>query len=275
VQNTANHYDSILYSDPTGVQIDIANPAVYEANKVATCRNPGSFNNSATNFRYLLTRNANAAQTTVNAVVVVADVAPTITIAKPAARLRSGGNNGTAVQSHTITIQSNQPLLNAPTLGADSGGNRGTFAGGWAGGPSNWTRSLQVSEVVPDEKGTFAFEGLIATGLAGIVQNVPAGGSQAYVLGGFVSRDLTFPAFDPDTSLDVQVVDFAKLTAGVFTATNQPSIKQAIGTPPSVTDGYTIDALNPATTKLIWLDTPQVNANASGTAQILAVQETV
>jgi hypothetical protein len=275
VQNMAANYSTILYSDPTGAQLTIPNVFVFEANKLVTCRNPGLFNNSTTNFRMTLQREANGSQTIVNAVVVIADVAPTVTILKPATRLRSGGNNGTAAQSHTITISSNQPLISAPTLNADSGGSRGTFLGSWAGGPSTWTRALQVSELVPDQKGTFAFEGLVATGLAGLVQNTPAGGSQSYVLGGFVARDLTFPAFSPNTTLGTEVVDFSKVTAGIFTATNQPALKQAIGTPPSVTDGYTIDATGVNPTTLIWLDTPQVNANASGTAQITSVQETV
>lgn len=274
VNNTAANYNSIAYSDPTGAQLTINSPSVFEAAKVVTCRDPGIYNGATTNFSYLLTRNANGAQTTVNGVVVIADVAPTITVSTPAARLRSGGNNGTSVQSYTITLQSNQPLLNAPTLNADSGGNRGTFSGSWSGGPSNWTRSLQVSELVPDEKGTFTWEGLVATGLAGLVQNtVGSGGS--YTLGGFVARDLTFAAYATTTSLGTSVETFSKLTAGIFTATNQPALRQAIGTPPPVVNGYTIDATGVDPTTLIWLDTVAAATNSTGTAKITSVQETV
>ena len=128
--------------------------------------------------------------------------------------------------------------------------------------------------MVPDEKGTFTWEGLTATGLAGLVQN-SISGNATYTLGGFVARDLTFAAFTATVQFGTSVVDFSKLTAGVFTATDEASVKQSIGTAPPVTNGYTIDALATNPTTLTWLDTAQVNANASGSAQILSVQETV
>jgi len=273
VNNTAANYNSIVYSDPTGAQLTINSPSLFEAAKIVTCRDPGIYNGSTTNFRYVMTRNANGAQTTVSGVVVIADVAPTISVSAPA-RLRSGGNNGTSVQNHTITISSNQPLLNAPTLNADSGGNRGTFSGSWAGGPSTWTRTLQVSELVPDEKGTFTWEGLVATGRAGLVQNTIGSGAN-YTLGGFVQRDLTFAAYATTTLIGTSVVTFSKLTAGIFTATNQPALRQPIGTSPPVVNGYTIAAAGVNPTTLIWLDTVAAATNSTGTAKITAVEEAI
>lgn len=274
VNHTANDFNSVQYTDPTGTQIIIANDTTFEAAKQVTCQNPGIFNNSTNNFRYVLTRNANGSQLTVNGVVVVADIAPTIDVTIPATRLRSGGNNGTSPQDHTVTITSNQPLLNAPTLDVDSGGNRGTFqGGGFTGGPSVWTRQIRVDETVPDEKGTFTFENLVATGLAGIDQNTINSGA-SYTLGGFVQRDLTFAAFATTTSIGTSVEDFSKLTANIFTATNQPALKQPIGTPPPVINGYTINATGVNPTDLIWLDTAAAGANSGGTAQITDVEET-
>ena len=275
VNHTAADFDSIAYDDPTAAQISIANPATFEAAKVVTGLSPGLFNNSTDNFRYTLNRAANDATTVIAGVVVVADVAPVIDISLPAARLRSGGNNGTAAQDHVVTITSNQPLLNAPTLAADGGGNRGAFiGGGFVGGPSVWTRSLRVDETIPDEKGTFTFGSLVASGLAGLVQNTINSGA-SYTLGGFVQRNLTFAAFATTTSLDTEVVDFSKLQAGIFTATNQAALKQSIGTSPPVTNGYTIDALSTNPTSLIWLDTAAAASNSGGTAQITNVEETV
>lgn len=275
VNHTASDYDSIAYTDPTGAQISIANPATFEAAKTVTSQSSGVFNDSSTNFRYVLTRDANGAQTTVNGVVIIADVAATITVTEAAARLRSGGNNGTAPQDHTITITSDQPLLSAPSLSPDSGGNRGAFqGGGFTGGPSVWTRSLRVDETVPDEKGTFTWESLSATNLAGTVTNAITGDAQ-YTLGGFVSRDLPFAAYQTETSIGTSVEDFSKLTAGIFTATNQASVKQSIGTMPPVTNGYTIDATGVNPTTLEWLDTDAAATNSTGTAQIENVEETV
>jgi hypothetical protein len=274
VLNTASDFNSILYSDPTGAQISIASTATFEASKTVTALGSGVFNNTATNFRYLMTRNPNGAQTTVNAVVVIADVAPTITVSTPAARLRSGGNNGTSPQDYTVTLTSNQPLLSTPTLGPAAGGNKGTFTTSFAGGPSVWTRTFRINETIPDLKGTFSWTSMLATGLAGLTQSTIGTGS-TYTLGGFVQRTLVFAAFATTTSLGTEVVTFSKLTAGIFTATSNTALKQPIGTSPPVTDGYTIDATGVNPTTLIWLDTAAAGSNSSGLASITLVEETV
>ena len=275
VVNSASDFDTILYEDPTGTEISIPSTGTFASPKTVT-RIGGTYNVSTDNFRVTATRAANDATSVANGVVQIANVAATITVTEPAARLRSGGNNGTAAQLYTITITSDQELIPSPTLDPDSGGNRGTFTGGgFTGGPTIWTRSLQVDETVPDEKGIFTWENLVATNLAGLVTNTITGDA-TYELGGFVARTLVFSTpFGPNTTLGTAVVDFSKLTAGIFTATNQASIKQSIGTPPSVTNGYTIDALSTNPTTLIWLDTPAVNSNSTGTAAIEDVEETV
>lgn len=274
VANTAINFDTIAYVDPTSLQISIANNTTFEASKSVTATSSSVFNNSTTNFRYTLDRVANASTTVVNGIVVIADVAPAIDITLPASRLRSGGNNGTSVQSHVVTLTSNQPLLSTPTMDADSGGNRGTFSGSFAGGSSVWTKSMTVSETLIDEKGTFTFESLVSTGLAGLQQTVINSGA-SYTLGGFVSRNLTFAAFATTTSIGTSVETFSKLSANIFTSTNQSALRQPIGTSPSVTNGYTIDAIATNPTSLIWLDTPASSANSGGTAQITNVEETV
>jgi hypothetical protein len=136
---------------------------------------------------------------------------------------------------------------------------------------------LQVHD--DDTKGTYNWQNLSVTNLAGIVTtSISSGGS--YVLGGFVQRTLTFPAFSPNAAMDVEVVTFSKLQAGVFpSAGNAPAVKQAIGTPPTSDAGkegwYTINSLGIQPTNIIWLHTPSVNANSSGTATITNVEEVV
>lgn len=270
VVNTLANYDSVAYDDPTTSELSIANPSAYEDPKTAT-RVGGTYNVSTANFRVTANRAANDSTTVDQAVVQIAAVAPTISVLVPAARLRSGGNDGTSAQNHTITISSDQLLLSAD-MDEDTGG--GTFLGSWAGTPpdATWTRALQVHD--DDAKGTYNWQNLAATNLAGIVQNaIDSGGS--YVLGGFVQRDLTFAAFATTTQMDVEVVDFSKLQAGIFTATSNPAIKQSIGTPPPVTDGYTINSLGAKPTTVIWLDTTTTKSNSSGTAQITDVEEVV
>lgn len=265
---STSNLDSILFDSQTN-ELSITNPTLDEATKTIS-RIAGGYNTATPNLRVTATRAANDADTVDTAVVKIANDAATVAMVGPAARLRSGGNDGTAVQDHSISLQANQQLLSAPSASEGVGG--GTFIGAWAGGPATWTRTLQVSD--DDTKGNYDWTGLSATNLAGVV-TVAFTGSTQYTLGGFVSRTLTFAAFATTASMDVEVVDFAKLTASVFTSTGQTALKQAIGTPPSVTDGYTIQAAAVKPTIVVWLDTPAASANSSGTAQITNVEETV
>jgi len=267
---TTANLDTITYDSPNG-DLTVTNPTTDEPTKTVT-RAAGSYNVTVNNFRATANRAANDATTVSQTVVYIANVAASITVAEPAARLRSGGNNGTAIQNHTITITSDQLLNALPSLSADVGG--GTFTGAWAGAVpgATFTRTLQVHD--NDTKGTYTWQSLNATNLSGLNTTVITGDNQ-YVLGGFVARDLTYAAFATSTNMAVEVVDFSKLTAGIFTATNQPALKQPIGTSPPVTNGYTIDALSINPTAVIWLDTSAASSNSSGTAQITAVEETV
>lgn len=265
---TVADYDSLVVA-PIGselVVIDDTPPSL------TVQRSSGTYNVATQNLRATATRNANDAITIDNAVVSIAHVDPVITVVEPAVRLRSGGNDGTSIQSHTITIQSNQQLLSAPSLEADSGGDRGTFIGSWAGGPSNWTRVLQVHD--NDEKGTFAWEGLVATNRAGKVVNVISGDS-SYTLGGFVQRNATFPAFEDLAPINVETVDYSKISFGTISQTNQPAVKQPIGTSPPVVNGMTIVATGVDPTQVRWLDTDQVAANTGAPLAYVPVQETV
>jgi hypothetical protein len=264
---TLANLDVVSFDSPNG-EVSIANPALIEATKTVS-RIGGSYNISTNNLRATATRSANAALTTAQTVVSIANVAPTVAVATPAARLRSGGNNGTAAQGHTITITANQQLLNAPLMDGGAGG--GTFAGVWAGGPSVWTRSLSVHD--NDVKGPYAFGGLVATGLAGLVQNAIGSGS-AYVLGGFVQRSLTFGAFNQNTALNVAVVTYTKLQAGKMSATDQPALRNATqGDHSNIANTYTVDALTANPVNLFWNDAVAAATNASGTAAILDVEE--
>lgn len=267
---TLANLSSVLFDSPNG-DLSIAAPTVVAASKTVT-RLAGSYNVATNNLRVTATRSANGAVTVTQTVVQIANVAPTIDITVPAARLRSGGNDGTSVQGHTVTVTSNQQLLNAPSLSAGAGG--GVFiGGGFAGGPSVWTRTLNVHD--NDVKGAYSFSALTATGLAGLVQSTINSGA-AYTLGGFVQRSLTFGAFSQTTTLNVAVVTYSKLQAGIFTATNQPALRNAVqGDHSNIANTYTVDSLNTNPTPLFWNDAAAAASNSGGTAQITAVEEIV
>jgi hypothetical protein len=264
-----SNLDTILFDSPTS-ELTITNPVTNEVSKTVQ-RIAGSYNVSTNNIRATANRAANDATSSTQAVVAISNVAPTITIGLPATRLRSGGNDGTSIQNHTITVQSNQQLLNAPSLDADAGG--GTFTGSFSGGPSNWTRTLQVHD--NDTKGTYTFQNLVATSLSGLVQNTISG-SADYVLGGFVSRTLTFSAFSQTVTMGVEVITYTKLTAGIFTATNGAAIRNPVqGDTSDLVNTYTVTALAANPTTLFWNDVAAAGSNSGGTAQITNVQETI
>lgn len=280
VANTLSNYDTVLYDDPTSTELSIPSPTV-AADPKSVSRAGGSYNISVNNFRVTATRTANDAVTVQQANVAIANVAAQLTVTEPAARLRSGGNDGTTAQDHEITITADQELFAAPTLAADAGGNRGAFVGGgFVGGPTVWTRDLRVDETVPDEKGTFAWGAIAGTNRAGIITSVITGDSN-YTFGGFVPRTITYPAFAADVQIGVEIDDYSKFQADTFTSTGNPGVKQIedYQVPPdsSVTDGYSGRSIgSPANTSTIhWADQPARGANSGGTAQLTNVEETV
>lgn len=262
--------DGVVFSSPTG-ELSVTNPTLPEATKTVQ-RISGSYNDSTPNLRAVGTRNANAAVTTANTLVKIANVAAAITVTEPAARLRSGGNNGTAAQDHTITITSNQELWAAPSLSAAPGG--GVLQGSaWVGGPKVYTRALRVHD--NDAKGTYAWQSLSAVNLSGLPTTVISGDTN-YVLGGFVGRTLVFPAFSQSTILNVPVVDYSKLVAGIFSATNQPAIRTPTqGDVANYANRFTVLTLGTLPTTLWWNDVAAASSNSSGTAHIANLEEQV
>jgi len=268
VINAVNFYDTILYDSPPG-QLLVTNPTVEESPKTVQ-RIAGGYNVSTNNLRVTANRVANDATTVSSVVVRIANTAVAITVSTPAARLRSGGNDGTSIQNHTITMQGNQQLLNAPSMDE---GAAGTFIGSWSGGGATWTRTLQVHD--NDPKGTFSWANLVATNLAGLVTTTITTGAQ-YVAEAFVARDLTFAAFLQTTTLNVAVVTYGQLRASIFTATNQPAqLNPVQGDTSNIVDTFTVLTIGTNPTTLFWNDAAAASSNSSGTAQIIAVEEIV
>jgi hypothetical protein len=264
---TLANLDTVAFDSPNS-QLSITDPTVIEATKTVT-RIAGSYNVATNNLRCIATRAANAATTTAQEVVKIANVAAVITVSVPAARLRSGGNDGTSVQGHAVTITSDQELGAAPSMTAPAG----TWTGSWTGGASVWTRTLNVAD--SDTKGSYNFSSLSATNRAGISTTSITSGA-AYVLGGFVARDLAFAAFAQTTALNVACVTYAKLTAATFTATNQPATRMTSqGDHTNTANAFTVDALSTNPTTIYWDDASAAASNSGGTAKILQVEETV
>jgi len=208
VHSICLNFDTITYFSPLG-QLSIPSPNTYAANKAGVARSAGGYNITSPNYQISANRAANDATTTENVVVYIAHDFAQIQMTEPATRLRTGGNDGTSTQNHTITLTANQRLITAPTIAAPPAGG-GTWQGaGWTGGPEVWTRDLQCHD--NDTVGTYAYGTLAATNLANRVTTTYTGDSN-YIIGGFVSRTITLPAFNNETTFNAAVADYAKCT---------------------------------------------------------------
>jgi hypothetical protein len=265
VVNTVLNHTTVAYTSPNG-ELSIAAPAVAGTPKVVT-RIGGTYNVSVNNLRISANRAANNATTFAQTIVQIAHVAATLSITEPAARLRSGGNNGTVAQNHVITITANQNITVPPTLNA---GAQGTWQGaGFVGAGMIWTRSLQVHDNMT--KGTYAWGSISATNLAGIITSVITGNAD-YVLGGFVSRVLTLPAYTNVVNMNVEASTYANvaMTWSVKALPNKRAVG-AVATPDA--NSWCLHTLltNPTIVRI--LDTAATGASSSPST--ITIQETV
>ncbi len=263
IENDIQDYDTVEYLSPNG-ELQFQNIDVYELNKDAE-RIFGGYNISNNNYRIIAKREANDSTTTHNGVVWIADDFPVININVPHSRLRSGGNDGTAAQNYTVTINANQRLIEAPSLDAPEG----TWQGVEFGGSNNtWTRSLQIHD--DDEKGDFDFNNLVAFNLARREQN-SIGSGETYTLGGFVSRDVVLLAFSYETQINVKAIDYNKVSL-VWSFNPFVTTRAALDSMPPVFESWCLVALDTKPTGVRILDN---SYTASSSPTIVTVEEAI
>lgn len=253
------------YSSTTG-EMQIPEVNNYSLTKTVSCSNPGTYNINNNNFRVTVNRAENDATSTFNNRVNIVDKLPTINISHPGSRLRSGGNNGTTVQTYQITVQSDQKLMSFTMNEAPSGG---TLDGNWQSSSNNtrWTRNLKVSD--DDGKGDFDWTGMTATNMANVVQNNINSG-ETYKLGGFVTRTLNVASQGWQTVANVQAVTYSKVNVS-WTQKNL-SNRANVGdlSRPQIAT-WSLDRLTPAPITVNILDSG--SSNASSTPTTLTIEE--
>jgi hypothetical protein len=255
-----NNYSSVVYTSPNSDFI-VANSSTYEQIKTITCNNPGTYNDSATNFRIVATRSANGTTATFNKVIEVADTAPLVSVTQPYARLRSSASG----INYTITATANQNLAGAPSLNVPVSG---TWQGGsFTGSAKVWTRAIQIIDGDAAGTAVWGWQTSAPTNRAGIPATII--GSES--VGGFTSRVLVLAPFATQTQLDTIVANSSKLTFAWSFKTGM--LFQPIGTPAPVVNGWTIDAIGTNPTQVIILDTSA--ANASSQASTISIEELV
>jgi hypothetical protein len=260
----------ILYDCTQGSpdELTVASPNSYNVTKTWT-RQSGDYrdDSDSNNCRVRAVRKENGAENTVQWVIQIANVLPTVNVNESASRLRKSA----AGTNHTITIVSNQKLIEAPSVDEDEGTFQG---GGFSGGPTTWTRSLQISDSNTD--GTYTWTNLSATNRAGMEQT-SINGSTQYTIGGFYERQITFSAFNNEEAIGTYVSNLDNPNKLICKNNNQEALTYYTDTNDHVM-GFTISDgdgnFDAAGNYLFWCDQLAVGANSQGTAY-LTLEESV
>ncbi len=252
-------YSSLLYSSPHG-DFSIANDTTYVQNKAIVCTNPGDYNDSSTNYRIVALKASNDTNSTYNRTIEVADIAPVVTMVQSYTRLRSTA----AGDNYTITANADQNLASAPDIGIPVSG---IWQGvGFSGGAKVWTRSIQINDSHTKGTGAWFFN---TTPLNNAGLSASIAGDE--VVGGFVARNITLPAFGTSVDLTTVVTDTSKLN--LTWTVKAGMVFQTIATPPPVVAGWTIDSTGINPTEIIILDTSA--AASSSQESTINIEETV
>lgn len=266
VGNVITDFDSVSYST-TNNELTITESTSYQTSKTVA-RNSGSYNVSTNNFIVTANRIANGSSTTAGTIVKIAHTPPTIsiTIAGNPARLRSGGNDGTSVQSYTVNLTSSQRLSSAPSIVAPEG----TFSGSsFTGGPTNWSRNILISD--NDPRGSFNFGNLSAINEANVEQTVIAAGA-TYTIGGFVTRQVFLEAFQNEVDINVPIDNYNKVTLS-WSFNAGVTQRAALDTPAPLFQSWCL--LSPIDQSPVTIRILDDSYNASTQQSTITIQETV
>ena len=268
VNHTVSNFSTIQYTSPNG-QLTIANPLIYEPSKLVSYLS-GGYNYSTSNITVTAIRAENGASTQLSNVVRIANTPTVLTVSNGSSRFRSGGNDGTIIQSHTVTITSDQRLLSSPTLQSAIGGGSWQSSSTFSGGPTTWVNILLVHD--NDPKGTYSWGNIYGVNLAGIPTIVNSGAT-TYVLGGFVQRTITLQPFANEANMNVEAVDYSKVTLS-WEVKPLPT-RSPVGTqaPPPIVGAWCLQSLNTNPTTIRILDTEATGSRSQ--SSVLTVQESI
>ena len=256
VTASAADYDDITFSSPNG-ELDVSTAVI---GSFSVFRISGTYNVSVPNISATARRAANGSQTTATAIVKIANVPPSITVTSPA-RMRSG----VSPQSYSIMLSSTQSLSAAPLLFNVAG--TGTL-GSFSGSSTAWTASYTVPDSAT--KGTFAWSGLQAVGLSGLVATSITTG-QMYTVGGFTMRVISVPSWPArSAAIGTVVSDTSKLKCTNLSkgASGSYNFLYQSGTS-TASDRYTITGGN------TWYNCDTANASSNTTSMNIEIEESV
>ena len=258
VSCTVTNADTMTYSSP---DVTIDSPNVYAVSKAITNHQTG-YINGALNYTITANRAANNATATKTGSIKIATIPATASITtSPAGRMVSSP----AGTSYSVRVTPSQALASAPSLTSSVG----TWSGSWTLVGAYWQRALVIKDT--DARGVGTFSGLTITSLTNIAGSTITSGA-AYIVGGFSSRTVTFPAFSRVAPIGATVADVTKLSAsisGTSLTRYTDNAQHSSGFYPANADG----SYNATGTYMGLSDSLFAGSNTTGTLQA-TIQET-
>lgn len=255
---SVSNQTSLTYT-ATGLTVDT--PTTYISNKLVTLSSTG-YVDSGTNYTITALKASNGSSATKTGLVNIATTAPTAAITTSPTGRMIGSPTGV---DYTITITSTQNLNVAPSLDASAG----SWLTSWVGSGKVWTRALRISDSTTKGTGVFTNLSLLNQGL---VAGTTITSGSTYIVGGFVSKILTFPAFARVVAIGTSVLDQTKTSCqivggNVLTRYTDNLVHQ---------NGYYIansdGSYNATGSYLGLLDSVFAGSNTSGTLQATLVE---
>jgi hypothetical protein len=273
---TAGDFTAINMSSS---EAPITNSTVHNGgleNRTATY-STGTYRDSGSNLTVTASKVSNDTTTVRTALIRIANSAPVLNISHSASRLRSGGNDNTSIQSHTITLVSDQYLSSVGVIDIPSEISIGS--GGWVGSwqtsnSKTWTRTLQIHDDTEKTSplaysftiGTAPKNGALvdAESLTGTVE-----------IGGFVSRGVVLSAFTNEALINVAHNDYSKVTFNWPGKLGLITLQEPLNTTttPIVNSWCLSGLVNYSPTAIRILDTEATNSSSEDT--IVTVEEVV
>lgn len=192
------NFTSVSYTAGTG--LSVASSGTYAISKSVTGVG-GTYVDSGNNYTITAIKSSNGTQAIANALVRIANVAPTaaFSITGSPARLRSSA----AGEVYTITLTASQNLSSAPLVSVSAG-----ILSSFSGSGKVWTATLTIRDSDPRGSQTFTIDSMLNQALiSGTV--ITSGGT--FTIGGFTLRQITYPAFSRYEAIGTNISDPTKV----------------------------------------------------------------
>jgi hypothetical protein len=260
---TAEIFDFATVSYTAGTEISVAGPTSYAVTKNVTCVG-GTYVDSGNNYTITANKISNGTQSIANALVKIANTAPTaaISILGSPTRLRSSASG----ISYTVTLTASENLASAPLVTVSAG-----ILSSFTGSGKVWTSTLTIRDSDPRGVQTFTIDMMLNEA---IISGTVITSGQSFTIGGFALRQITYPAFSRYQPIGANVLDVSKVQVRYAGITQLLAYQTSTA---NVFGGFTIvnsvGVFNSTGNNLFLSDADFAGANTTGSL-VVEIEET-